>query len=230
MSDTHDSPQITDHAPHTEHSNPAPTPSSHNIPPLSSQPSQEQHNVPLHHPAQHAHIGEDEAAALAMEADMDASVMIDPSLMGDEEGFDPTTLANLAALSRIINDEDEDMQVDEMVPEPEPEDEPLETGSPREPLTREQVQEFMSQLAQRDKSKDQEDKDKDHEGNKDKDQGDAGDKDDKEGDQEEEEVRSEKGEDEYEEQGKVKGKRKRNRTVLSCTECHRRKRMCWIQH
>lgn len=170
--------------------------------------------MPLHHPAQHAHIGEDEAAALAMEADMDASVMIDPSLMGDEEGFDPTTLANLAALSRIINDEDEDMQVDEMVPEPEPEDEPLETGSPREPLTREQVQEFMSQLAQRDKSKDQEDKDKDHEGNKDKDQGDAGDKDDKEGDQEEEEVRSEKGEDEYEEQGKVKGKRKRNRTVL----------------
>lgn len=146
---------------------------------------------------------------------MDASVMIDPALLGDEEGFDPTTLANLAALSRIINDDDEDMQVDEMAPEPEPEDEPLETGSPREPLTREQVQEFMNQLAQRDKSKEQEeDKDKDHEGNKDKDQDDARDKGDKEGDQEEEEVRSEKGDDEYEEQGKVKGKRKRNRTVL----------------
>lgn len=83
MSDSHDSPQTAGHAPHTEHSHPSPTPpSNHTSPPLSSQPPHEQHNPPLHHPPQHAHIGDDEAAALAMEADMDASVMIDPCTLG----------------------------------------------------------------------------------------------------------------------------------------------------
>jgi chromatin remodeling complex protein RSC6 len=37
--------------------------------------------------------------------------LLDPQLFADSEGFDPDTLANLAALSRIANEEDDDVAV-----------------------------------------------------------------------------------------------------------------------
>ncbi|WWD20159.1 hypothetical protein CI109_104635 [Kwoniella shandongensis] len=193
----------------------------------------------------------------------------------DEEGFDPATLANLAALSRIVGDDDEDEdqsgqdhdqdgrehdqreQTEDLVDGQQTtsgerkEDEGLEIGSPKRdgPLTREQVQEFVNNLSHardKDKETDKEesegDKDKDKEGEKDKDGEKSGEgereksrdreirEEEEGGDQEdeEEELRRKGDDDEYDE-GKAgsetgKGKRRRNRTTLSCTECHRRKR------
>ncbi|ODO00712.1 hypothetical protein L198_03038 [Cryptococcus wingfieldii CBS 7118] len=163
-----------------------------------------------------------------MEADMDASVMIDVS-MGDEDGFDPATLANLAALSSIINDDDEPLSGEQTQEEARGEtEEPLDTGGSREPLTREQVQDLMNQLAQRDKGKDKEDDARrrgaesqatSERGQSRADDGDEG----EEGpDTMDDEEYGEYGEEDRNE----KGKRKRNRTVLSCTECHRRKQHC----
>nr|XP_019043365.1 hypothetical protein I302_07940 [Kwoniella bestiolae CBS 10118]OCF22295.1 hypothetical protein I302_07940 [Kwoniella bestiolae CBS 10118] len=172
--------------------------------------------------------------------------------LDDEEGFDPATLANLAALSRIANEEGEldgEGEEESRDQEPDQDQDALEVDSPRHegPLTREQVQEFVKNLShQKEKDKDK-DQDKEDEG-EDKEDGEkdgagAGEKKD-DGEEEEEEdklkeidqngnesdtPKNRKQEDEeYDEDGKNdsagggKQKRKRNRTVLSCTECHRR--------
>ncbi|OCF46048.1 hypothetical protein I317_00136 [Kwoniella heveanensis CBS 569] len=90
------------------------------------------------------------------------------ALLEDEEGFDPATLANLAALSRIINEDDDEeagldgqhtpTRLDEVT------EDALEVSSPRHdgPLTREQVQEFVTSLSHaRDRDRDRQ-KDVDH--------------------------------------------------------------------
>ncbi|WVR08207.1 hypothetical protein IAU60_005254 [Kwoniella sp. DSM 27419] len=170
--------------------------------------------------------------------------------MDDEEGFDPATLANLAALSRIINeDEDEaDLEDREDAPAEEPlegdpaQDDALETDSNRHegPLTREQVQEFVNNLSHGRDKKDEgmEDgakRETESVGGDDRqsragsvlrdvNEMDLG----EEGEEGEDDARRRKGDDEDYEDGKPsadggKGqRRKRNRTVLSCTECHRR--------
>ncbi|WVQ75136.1 hypothetical protein IAR50_004745 [Cryptococcus sp. DSM 104548] len=165
-----------------------------------------------------------------MEADMDPSVMIDVS-MGDEDGFDPATLANLAALSRIINDDDDPLPEQPMREEAREEtEEPLDTGEggAREPLTREQVQDFMNQLAQRDKGKDKEDDARRRaigsQARSERGQSRGNDVDEVE--EEQDTMDDEEYGDYGDEERNEKGKRKRNRTVLSCTECHRRKQHC----
>ncbi|WVW86749.1 hypothetical protein I302_108803 [Kwoniella bestiolae CBS 10118] len=166
--------------------------------------------------------------------------------LDDEEGFDPATLANLAALSRIANEEGEldgEGEEESRDQEPDQDQDALEVDSPRHegPLTREQVQEFVKNLShQKEKDKDK-DQDKEDEG-EDKEDGEkdgagAGEKKD-DGEEEEEEdklkeidqngnesdtPKNRKQEDEeYDEDGKNdsagggKQKRKRNRTVFRC--------------
>ncbi|WWC95539.1 hypothetical protein V866_002404 [Kwoniella sp. B9012] len=173
--------------------------------------------------------------------------------LDDEEGFDPATLANLAALSRIANeegDEDgegEDNNQDQNRDQDQQDNDALEVHSPRHdgPLTREQVQEFVNNLSHqksqdkeheedssKDKNKDTKDKGEDDEEGQ---QGEGEEQDDKlreidQNDESKNKNKDRKQEDEeYEDENDKtdiasggKQKRKRNRTVLSCTECHRR--------
>ncbi|TYJ57880.1 hypothetical protein B9479_001490 [Cryptococcus floricola] len=225
MSDSRDPPQNIDHPAPPDQAQPPPP--SHDLSPSQSPPELQSHEEGQHVQAP-GEVHAAAQAALAMEADMDASVMIDVS-MGDEDGFDPATLANLAALSSIINDDDEPLSGEQTQEEAREEtEEPLGTGGSREPLTREQVQDLMNQLAQRDKGKDKEDDARrrgaesqatSERGQSRADDGDEG----EEGpDTMDDEEYGEYGEEDRNE----KGKRKRNRTVLSCTECHRRKQHC----
>ncbi|WVF68585.1 hypothetical protein IAT40_003354 [Kwoniella sp. CBS 6097] len=108
------------------------------------------------------------------------------ALLEDEEGFDPATLANLAALSRIINeDEDESALEGRHTPTEGQEvtEDALEVSSPRHdgPLTREQVQEFVTSLSHaRDRDR-QEDRDQDTETDGDQRKDERGDGKDEEG-------------------------------------------------
>ncbi|KAK6908754.1 hypothetical protein L486_01602 [Kwoniella mangroviensis CBS 10435] len=98
--------------------------------------------------------------------------------LDDEEGFDPATLANLAALSRIANEEgDEDGEGEDNnqdqnrdQDQDQQDNDALEVHSPRHdgPLTREQVQEFVNNLSHQ-KSQDKENEDE-NDKNKDRDE------------------------------------------------------------
>ncbi|WVN86927.1 uncharacterized protein L203_102102 [Cryptococcus depauperatus CBS 7841] len=153
--------------------------------------------------------------ALAMQADLDPSVMLESSLLDDEEGFDPATLANLAALSRFPVDDDDALRMDQ---DPEPDERPLETGSPtREPLTSEQVQEWMNQLARDKEEKQRQSREREEERDE---------RDPREGRSFSQDI-EDADEDEYgdnqiggsqlEDLSHKKKNKKRNRTVLSCT-------------
>ncbi|WWC65708.1 uncharacterized protein I303_108329 [Kwoniella dejecticola CBS 10117] len=170
--------------------------------------------------------------------------------LDDEEGFDPATLANLAALSRIIGEDDNDID-GQMDGEGEGEgdqgqgEDALEVDDAKHdgPLTREQVQAFVKNLSHRDKkegSKDdgapgeEEEGDEANQKEKDDDKGRESDNEElREISEDEKETKKKSGveDEEYEGDNKPdeddgKRKRKRNRTVLSCTECHRRKQHC----
>ena len=163
--------------------------------------------------------------------------LLDPALFADSEGFDPDTLANLAALSRIANEEDDDS-----APGPTPNDADTQStdllavpsadrhrrkSRDQEPeLSRDQVRALIEGLNKGDKGARDVEKDKEEEQTP----GDVKVGTDKEDEKLKEvaEVEQEDGkdaeykdEDEEAEPGKKK-KRKRNRTTLSCTECHRR--------
>ncbi|WWD04308.1 hypothetical protein V865_002377 [Kwoniella europaea PYCC6329] len=193
--------------------------------------------------------------------------------LDDEEGFDPATLANLAALSRIANEEgdedgegeDNDQDRDRDRDQDQQDNDALEIHSPRHdgPLTREQVQEFVNNLSHQ-KSQDKENEE-DSSKDKNKDTRDEGEDDEEgqrgEGEEQDDKLREidqndesknknkdrKQEDEEYEDENDKtdiasggKQKRKRNRTVLSCTECHRRKRtrcikrgvpgMCRMEH
>ncbi|WWC73523.1 uncharacterized protein I206_107495 [Kwoniella pini CBS 10737] len=165
--------------------------------------------------------------------------------LDDEEGFDPATLANLAALSRIIGEDEEDFDGSQVNPDGEDNqgqaEDALEVDDPKHggPLTREQVQEFVKNLSHRDKQHGEDGEGEEREDDvekKDKEDGKDKESDNeelREVDEDEKGSKSKQGKDdeEYEEDTKLnneggKQKRKRNRTVLSCTECHRRKQHC----
>ncbi|WVQ96110.1 hypothetical protein IAU59_003212 [Kwoniella sp. CBS 9459] len=198
----------------------------------------EHDNGPTHEPAASAEDTHDEnLGGLA-------------ALLEDEEGFDPATLANLAALSRIINEDEDEPELDGRQTPTGPEEtteDALEVSSPRHdgPLTREQVQEFVTNLSHaRDRDR-QKDDDQDADGGQvvegrreDQDEAGRSDTEGKDRDRDgrvldgssrgDEEGAEDEGEDtlrrledaDYEEEGKVstggKQKRKRNRNTFRC--------------
>lgn len=134
--------------------------------------------------------------------------------LGDD-GFDPDTLANLAALSRIDREDDDDEVHDEGDVEPAVQ----EVQEPE--LSRDQVRALVEGLrGKRTEQRESEDEDDKNENENDEKENDvSGDDEDKPEADDEEYKEHKDDKDDKDEKGR---KRRRNRTVLSCTECHRR--------
>ncbi|WVQ79380.1 hypothetical protein IAT38_001477 [Cryptococcus sp. DSM 104549] len=233
---------------HALHAQAAPTPA----PALASQAPASQTSAPQasssHHVPQPFQTLQHASGSMAPSQEMDHQEM-DTGMLDEDEGFDPATLANLAALSRIINDdEDEDdnglggsrpSEEDDI-----PREDELETRSPPRhdgPLTREQVQEFVDHLS-REKGKERARDGEEGEGEEELDAEERTERymrekalererehERRQGERNREEQYQE-GEEEQDEQDRPgaddaappKKQRKRMRNTLSCTECHRR--------